>query len=121
MTTFNRRVRLALAALLIVLAGLPARADDAAEGLRALEKVYATQPHGYPAGRGDAQPDTSVPFRWHGYGEDAIPRCEDARVDVHAEPYNPLEDAGVSADKPVRFEFVAEHVTSGRKALRAEF
>ena len=72
---------------------LPARADDGAD-LRELKRVYATQPQGYPAGKGDAQPDTSAPFRWHGYHNDAVRRHEDAKMDAHVEPYNPLEDVG---------------------------
>src|SRR5438034_53507 len=101
-----------LSAIVLVLGSLVARADDAGtEHLQALKSVYATRPQDYPTGRGYAQPDSSVPFRWHGYRTDAIRRCEDAWMSVHVEPYNPLEDTDVSADAPVRFRFVAEHVT----------
>lgn len=91
------------------------------EDLRALTAVYATLPQGYPTGKGLAQPDGAAPFRWHGYHDDAIRRLDDAKMSTHVESYNPLEDEGVSADKPIRFAFVAEHVTSGKKALRLEF
>jgi hypothetical protein len=102
------------------LAALPARAD-LDEDLSALKAVYATRPQGYPTGTGHAQPDSAAPFRWHGYHDDAIRRFDETKMSMHAEPYNPLEDEGVTADKPVRFAFVAEHATSGKKALRMEF
>jgi hypothetical protein len=106
--------RVGLAALLL---GLVARADD----LRALKEVYATRPRDYPAGKGHAQPDTTVPFRWHRYRDDAIARHEDARMNAHTDPYNPLEDSGVTAEPTVRFTFVTDHVTHGKKSLRVEF
>src|SRR5206468_8484971 len=103
-----------LTAILIGMAGLAARADDAGfKGVRAVKGVYATRPRDYPAGPGHAQPDLDVPFRWHGYHDD-IRRFNDARMSAHVESYNPLEDAGVTAAAPVRFAFVTEHATSGK-------
>src|SRR5205823_4667882 len=109
--------------IVLALAGLAARADDVGvvEGLRTLKGVYATRPQGYPTGKRHAEPDRAAPFRWHGYRDGAVRRWEEARMGVHVEPYNPLEDAGVSAERPVEFDFVAEHVTSGRKSLRVRF
>ena len=61
--------------------------------------MYKTAPQGYPTGKDArgipyATPDTSVPFRWHFYNDEAIERFEDAKMDVHVEPYNPLEGKG---------------------------
>ena len=97
--------------IVLGLAGLAARGDDAAERLEALKTVFATQPRDYPTGRGDAQPDHSVPFRWHGYHADA-------RMTTHVEPYNPPEDAGVSADAPSRTSAVGWPDRSLRYRIR---
>jgi hypothetical protein len=109
-----------VAIVVLILIANPARAGFD-EDLRALKAIYATRPQGYPTGKGHAQPDSATPFRWHGYHNDAVRRFDDAQMSAHVEPYNALEDEGVTADKPVRFAFVAEHVTSGKKALRVEF
>lgn len=105
------------------LACLAAQAEDvtADERLESLKQVYTTAPEDYPEDKGWAQPDRSVPFRWHRYGEGAIGHAKNARMEAHVEPYNFLEDGGVTAEAPVRFAFVAEHVASGQKSLRVEF
>lgn len=110
----------AMGLVLFGLTARPARAD-LDEDLRGLKAVYATRPQGYPTGKGHAQPDGTAAFRWHGYHDGALPRFDAAAMSVHVEPYNPLEGEGVSADPPVRFTFVAEHVSSEKKALRVEF
>src|SRR5262249_23107794 len=91
--------------------------------LATLLAAYATAPQGYPAGKEYARPDVSVPFRWHFYHEGAIERCEDARMAVYADPFNPLEDRGIRTDtgSPVKWQFVTEHATEGKHALRVDF
>ena len=96
--------------------------------VQALLDAYRTQPQGYPRGkdaRGTpyAQPDTQAWFRWHFYNDGAIQRYEDAKMDRIVQPYNPLEDKGVSVDQgtAAKFSFVAEHVTEGKRSLKAEF
>ncbi len=44
-------------------------------------------------------------------------------MDRIVQPYNPLEDKGVSVDQgnAAKFSFVAEHVTEGKQSLKAEF
>jgi hypothetical protein len=105
----------------IVAIGTTDRPANADAQLQALKAVYATRAHGYPSAAGDAQPDGTAPFRWHGYHAAAIDRHDKATMHMHVEPYNPLEGTGVSATKPVRFDYVADHVTEGEKALRVQF
>jgi hypothetical protein len=100
------------------------QAAEAPDGaLARLLAVYATQPQGYPTAAEYARPDMSVPFRWHGYHEGAVAPYADARMVPHVDPYNPLEDGGVQADKAsgVKWQFTPEHATAGKHALRVEF
>jgi hypothetical protein len=85
--------------------------------------VYRTQPQGYPPGKEYAQPDLSVPFRWHFYHDGAIERFDDAKMRLHADPYNPLEDQGVRVerDSPVKWKFVPERATEGKHSLQVDF
>jgi hypothetical protein len=100
---------------------------DAARDERTLLAAYRTSPQGYPSGQDErgvpyARPDASAFFRWHFYN-DTVPRAEDAAMKVHVQPYNPLEGEGVAVpDKhAAKFGFVAEHATSGMRALRVDF
>jgi hypothetical protein len=88
-----------------------------------LKAVYATRPQDYPTGKEYARPDLSAAFRWHFYHDGAIERFADAQMRPHVESYNPLEGQGVRAEKDgaVQWQFVAEHATAGRQALRVVF
>lgn len=87
-----------------------------------LRAAYATQPQDYPTGKEYARPDTTVPFRWHFYHEGAIERSSDAVMRVHTDSYNLLEDKGVRTEQgsPVKWQFVSEHATAGKKSLCVE-
>jgi hypothetical protein len=98
---------------------------DAAEPreLTELLAAYATAPHGYPGGPGQALPDTSVPFRWHHFHADAVARCDDAALLPHVDLHNPLDGDGVSveAKSGVRMRWAAEQRTHGPLALVVDF
>jgi hypothetical protein len=85
--------------------------------------AYRTAPQGYPKGRQYAPPDTSDWFRWHWYNDDAIERYEDVEMLTHVEPYNTLEGGDVSVDyrSTVSFEFIREHTSIGKRALKVRF
>jgi hypothetical protein len=107
-------------------AGQPDPAPGEGERGRALAQlatVYATQPQGYPTAKEYAQPDLSVPYRWHYFRADALARHEDAAMLPHVDLYNGFEGEGVAVEtgSPVKVQFVAEHVTQGKTALRADF
>jgi hypothetical protein len=102
-------------------------ASDLKHAKAALLAAYATAPQGYPAVRPGspqaekeyARPDTAAPFRWHFYNDEAIQRFEDAKMDIIADIYNPLEGAGAGANGQV--EWVTEHVTCSQKAMKVTF
>lgn len=89
--------------------------------LAPLAAVYAPGPQDYPQGAEYARPDSSVPFRWHGFHDQAVKRHAKARMLAHVDPYNPIESEGITADKGLGWEFVEEHATSGKKAVRVTF
>jgi hypothetical protein len=98
-------------------------AAQPADTLELLRAVYATAPQDYPSSKDFAQPDRTVPFRWHFYHDGAVARGDKAKMATHVDPYNPLEGDGVSADPKsgIKLTFVAEHVTQGKQALRVDF
>ncbi|MBM4038808.1 MAG: hypothetical protein FJ290_09860 [Planctomycetes bacterium] len=116
----RRAVASAVVAPIALLAALSA---PAGERLAALLDAYAPKPQGYPTGQQCARPDTSAPFRWHFYHEGAVERFDDAKMRLHADPFNPLDGEGPKADprSPVKLAFVAERATEGKQALRADF
>src|ERR1051326_3984460 len=108
--------------LCMILAASPVWAGGP-EALDELAAAYRPQPHGYPTGKEYARPDSSVPFRWHFFTEQVVPHCEEATMIAHSDPFNPLEGEGVEVAKKsgIQFDFVAEHVTQGKRALRVTF
>ena len=118
MNLMCRPLLFALTICLCVLASA-ARAGDP-KGLDALLSAYATKPHGYPAGKQFAWPDTSTPFRWHHFHDGAIERFEDAKMLPHVDPYNPLEGEGVQAEPQsgVKVQWTQAHRTEGILALQ---
>jgi hypothetical protein len=77
--------------------------------------AYFPTPSGYPSGAEYAQPDLSVPYRWHYFREDAVASHADSKMTRFTGSYNPLEDSGVSSYNGATFSFVDEHVTEGKR------
>jgi hypothetical protein len=107
-----------------VFAGQPELAADDRGYEQAFARLvaeYATRPQDYPTGKEYARPDVSVAYRWHYFREAAVARHPDAAMLPHIDFYNPFEGDDVEAGNQVKVQFVAEHVTQGKTALRADF
>jgi hypothetical protein len=109
---------MAMRCQLLLWAAIAAACLQAQSEMADLLQAYATSPDGYPTGKEFAKPDLSVPYRWHSYNKEAIERFDDAKMAVHVEPYNPVEDGGVAVPggSGAQFKLVSEHAAKGAKS-----